>query len=63
MNAQNGSIFFGLWYPIVVASATFIIGLIFVPETFRRDIFTHGESTEPRPGDPIVEFEPMAPDV
>ena len=29
----------------------------------RRDIFTHGESTEPRPGDPIVEFEPMAPDV
>jgi len=63
MNAQNGSIFFGLWYPIVVASATFIIGLIFVPETFRRDIFTHGESTEPRQGDPIVEFEPMAPDV
>jgi MFS family permease len=63
MNAQNGSIYFGLWYPIVIAGATFVIGLLFVPETKDRDIFTHGAATEPRPGDPIVEFEPMAPDV
>ncbi len=63
MNAQSGSIYFGLWYPIVIAAVTFVIGIIFVPETKDRDIFTHGESTEPRPGDPIVEFEPMAPDV
>ncbi|MEJ0020300.1 MAG: MFS transporter [Acetobacteraceae bacterium] len=63
MNAQTGSIYYGLWYPIVVAGATFIIGLLFIPETRHRDIFTHGAATEPRPGDPIVEFEPMAPDV
>jgi len=63
MNAQTGSIFYGLWYPIVIAGATVVIGLIFLPETKDRDIFTHGDATDPRPGDPIVEFEPMAPDV
>jgi len=41
MNAQNGSIYFGLWYPIVIASATFVIGLLFLPETKDRDIFTN----------------------
>ena len=39
MVAQTGDIYFGLWYPIVVALMTFIIGLIFVPETYKRDIF------------------------
>ena len=39
MIAQTGNIFFGLWYPIVIALATFVIGLIFVPETKDRDIF------------------------
>src|SRR5512133_1988376 len=39
MNAQNGSIYFGLWYPVVVAAATGIIGLIFVPETKDVDIY------------------------
>ena len=39
MNAQNGSIYFGLWYPIVIAGATVVIGLLFVPETKDRDIF------------------------
>ncbi len=39
MNAQNGSIYFGLWYPIVIAAATAVIGLLFVPETKDRDIF------------------------
>ena len=63
MNAQSGSIYYGLWYPIVIAGATVVIGALFVPETRNRDIFTHGAETEPRPGDPIVEFEPMAPDV
>jgi hypothetical protein len=47
----------------VIAGATVIIGALFVPETRHRDIFTHGLETEPQPGDPIVEFEPMAPDV
>jgi MFS family permease len=63
MNAQSGSIYHGLWYPIVIAGFTVIVGALFLPETKDRDIFTHGEETEPRPGDPIVEFEPMAPDV
>jgi MFS family permease len=39
MSAQTGDIFYGLWYPIVVAGGTFIIGLLFVRETKDRDIF------------------------
>ena len=30
----------GLWYPIVVALMTFVIGLLFVPETKDRDIYS-----------------------
>lgn len=39
MVAQTGDIYFGLWYPIVVAVGTFVIGMLFVPETYKRDIF------------------------
>ena len=39
MIAQTGDIFYGLWYPVVIAGATFVIGLLFVPETKDRDIF------------------------
>ena len=39
MVAQTGDIYFGLWYPIVVALMTFVIGVLFVPETYKRDIF------------------------
>ena len=39
MVAQTGDIYFGLWYPIVIALGTFVIGLIFVPETKDRDIY------------------------
>jgi MFS family permease len=39
MVAQTGDIYFGLWYPIVIAVATVIVGLLFVPETKDRDIF------------------------
>jgi MFS family permease len=39
MVAATGDIYFGLWYPVVIALATFVIGLIFVPETYKRDIF------------------------
>jgi MFS family permease len=31
--AANGNIYYGLWYPVIVASMTFIIGSIFVRET------------------------------
>ena len=40
MSAAKGDIYYGLWYPIVVALGTFIIGLIFVPETKDRDIYS-----------------------
>jgi MFS family permease len=36
--ATTGNIYSGLWYPIVVAAASFVIGLIFLPETKDRDI-------------------------
>jgi MFS family permease len=36
--AATGNIYAGLWYPIVIASMTFIVGLIFVPETKNVDI-------------------------
>ena len=39
--AATGDIYSGLWYPIVVALMTFVIGLLFLPETKDRDIFTY----------------------
>ena len=41
--AATGNIFAGLWYPIIVALMTFVIGLLFLPETKDRDIFTYRE--------------------
>lgn len=38
MVAATGDIYYGLWYPVVVAAATVVIGLFFLPETFRRKI-------------------------
>jgi MFS family permease len=61
MNAQNGSLYYGLWYPIVIAAVTFIIGLIFVPETKDRDIYAGDRSMHT--GDREIPFEPMAPSV
>ncbi|WP_407075322.1 MFS transporter [Reyranella sp.] len=37
--AATGNIYSGLWYPIAVAGMTFVIGLLFVPETKDRDIY------------------------
>jgi MFS family permease len=39
MVAQNGNMFYGLWYPIVIAAATCIIGLLFIKETKDVDIY------------------------
>jgi hypothetical protein len=36
--AWTGNIYAGLWYPIVVAAASLVIGLIFLPETRDVDI-------------------------
>ena len=38
MVAATGDIYYGLWYPIVVAGATLVLGLLFLPETFKRTI-------------------------
>ena len=40
MVAATGDIYFGLWYPIVVALGTFVIGILFVQETKDQDIYT-----------------------
>jgi MFS family permease len=37
--AQTGNIYNGLWYPIIVAGFTFVIGLLFVRETKDVDIY------------------------
>lgn len=37
--AQNGNIYYGLWYPIVIAAMTFIIGSLFIRETKDVDIY------------------------
>ncbi|WP_349292650.1 MFS transporter [Sediminicoccus sp. KRV36] len=43
MIAQTGDVYYGLWYPIVIALATVVIGIFMVPETFKRDIFATNE--------------------
>jgi MFS family permease len=38
MVAATGDIYYGLWYPVVAAAATFVIGLFLLPETRHRKI-------------------------
>lgn len=38
MVAATGDIYYGLWYPIIICAATVVIGLLFLPETFKRSI-------------------------
>ena len=38
MVAATGDIYYGLWYPIVVAVMTAVLGIFFLPETKDRDI-------------------------
>ncbi|MEG1041956.1 MAG: MFS transporter, partial [Pseudomonas sp.] len=37
--AQTGNMYNGLWYPIIIAGVTAVIGTLFVPETKDRDIY------------------------
>jgi MFS family permease len=39
--AATGDIYSGLWYPIVIALMTFVVGLLLMPETKDRDIFSY----------------------
>jgi hypothetical protein len=38
MVAATGDIYYGLWYPIVVAALTVVLGILFLPETRKYDI-------------------------
>jgi MFS family permease len=38
MVAATGDIYYGLWYPILICGLTVVVGLLFLPETFRRNI-------------------------
>ncbi|WP_426175264.1 MFS transporter [Massilia sp. TWR1-2-2] len=37
--AYKGDIYYGLWYPIIIAMITFVIGALFVKETKDNDIY------------------------
>ena len=37
--AQTGNIYNGLWYPIVIAGITFVVGMLFIKETKDVDIY------------------------
>ena len=39
--AAQGNIYSGLWYPIIIASITFVVGALFVKETKDVDIYKH----------------------
>ncbi|MBU1362172.1 MAG: MFS transporter [Gammaproteobacteria bacterium] len=38
MVAATGDIYYGLWYPVLVCAMTAVVGILFLPETFRRNI-------------------------
>jgi hypothetical protein len=40
LSAAEGDIYYGLWYPIVIAVMTLIIGTLFLRETKNNDIHT-----------------------
>ncbi len=46
--AATGNIYAGLWYPMIVASMTFVVGAIFLKETVHVKIWT--EAAAPAPG-------------
>jgi hypothetical protein len=36
--AATGNLYAGLWYPVSVSAIGFVITLLFLPETYKRDI-------------------------
>jgi hypothetical protein len=36
--ALTGDIYYGLWYPVIVALLTVVIGVLFLPETKERHV-------------------------
>jgi len=47
MIAQTGDPYYGLWYPIVIAGMTLVIGTLFVPENKDKDIFAEDTRRAP----------------
>jgi MFS family permease len=41
MVAATGDIYYGLWYPVIVAAGTFVIGMLLVKETKDVDIYAN----------------------
>jgi len=39
--AATGNLYSGLWYPIIFAGITVVVGALFIPETRKRDIFAN----------------------
>ncbi len=39
--AQSGNIYNGLWYPIIIALVTFVVGMLFIKETKDVDIYAN----------------------
>ncbi len=36
--AGTGNIYSGLWYPVAIATLTLVLGMLFLPETYKRNI-------------------------
>ena len=39
--AQTGNMYSGLWYPVVIAGITFVVGMLFLKETKDVDIYAN----------------------
>lgn len=39
MIAQTGNVYYGLWYPVVIAAMSAVIGMFLLPENYVKDIF------------------------
>jgi nitrate/nitrite transporter NarK len=44
--AWTGDIYYGLWYPVLCALLTFVVGTLLVKETFKVDIHSHSIDIE-----------------
>jgi MFS family permease len=54
--AATGDIYSGLWYPIGVAAMSFVVGLMFLPETKDRDITSLWRLSSAVSADPFEDF-------
>jgi len=47
--AATGDIYAGIWYPVIIAAMTLVVGFLLLPETYRRNI-RHDEPEGDRAG-------------